>query len=76
MTTKRLPIGISNFKELIESDSYFIDKVVMLDEYDSPIHVSYDRGYYQQIIDFIRTFMSTERKPKTEEDKGIRICCS
>lgn len=26
MTTKTLPIGISDFKELIESDSYFIDK--------------------------------------------------
>lgn len=45
--------------------------IVLLDEYDSPIHVAYDRGYYQQMIDFIRTFMSTVFKDNPNVLRGI-----
>lgn len=45
--------------------------IVLLDEYDSPIHIAYDRGYYQQMIDFIRTFMSTVFKDNPNVLRGI-----
>ena len=45
--------------------------IVLLDEYDSPIHVAYDRGYYQQMIDFIRTFMSTVFKDNPNVLRGV-----
>lgn len=45
--------------------------IVLLDEYDSPVHVAYDHGYYQQMIDFMRLFMGTVFKDNPRVLRGI-----
>lgn len=30
--------------------------IVLIDEYDTPIHEAYERGYYTHIVDFLRGF--------------------
>lgn len=44
--------------------------VVLLDEYDSPIHVAYDHGYYETMMNFIRSFMSPVFKDNTDIFRG------
>lgn len=72
MTTKRLPIGISDFKQLIESECYL---ELLVTHYGTPVivllYVAYDRGYYQQMIDFTRIFMSTVFKDNSNVLRGI-----
>ena len=36
--------------------------VVLIDEYDAPIHSGYGNGYYEKIIDFIRSFLGAGLK--------------
>ncbi len=36
--------------------------VVLIDEYDTPIHEAYERGYYTNIVDFLRAFLGTGLK--------------
>lgn len=45
--------------------------LVLLDEYDSPIHVAYDKGYYDQMIGFMRNFMSKVFKDNTDIFRGV-----
>lgn len=45
--------------------------LVLLDEYDSPIHVAYDKGYYNRMIGFMRTFMSKVFKDNTDIFRGV-----
>lgn len=45
--------------------------LVLLDEYDSPIHVAFDKGYYDQMISFMRNFMSTVFKDNTDIFRGV-----
>ena len=66
----QLQDGLSLLVELL-STHYGTPVIVLLDEYDSPIHVSYDRGYYQRMIDFIRTFMSTVFKDNPNVLRGV-----
>ncbi len=32
--------------------------VILIDEYDAPVHMGYNRGYYDDIINFMRNFLS------------------
>lgn len=45
--------------------------LVLLDEYDTPIHVAFDKGYYDKIIGFMRNFMSTVFKDNTDIFRGV-----
>ena len=36
--------------------------IVLIDEYDTPIHEAYERGYYTHIVDFLRGFLGTGLK--------------
>ena len=45
--------------------------LVLLDEYDSPIHVAFDKGYYDRMIGFMRNFMSTVFKDNTDIFRGV-----
>ena len=36
--------------------------VVLIDEYDTPVHEAYERGYYTNIVDFLRAFLGTGLK--------------
>ena len=39
--------------------------LVLLDEYDTPIHVAFDKGLYDRMIVFMRNFMSMDFKDNT-----------
>lgn len=45
--------------------------LILLDEYDSPIHVAYDKGYYDRMIGFMCTFMSKVFKDNTDIFRGV-----
>lgn len=48
-----------------------IPPLVLLDEYDSPVHVAFDKGYYDRMIGFMRSFMSSVFKDNTDIFRGI-----
>ena len=45
--------------------------LVLLDEYDTPIHVAFDKGYYEKMIGFMRNFMSVVFKDNTAIFRGV-----
>ncbi len=45
--------------------------LVLLDEYDTPIHVAFDKGYYDRMIGFMRNFMSLVFKDNTDIFRGV-----
>lgn len=45
--------------------------LVLLDEYDTPIHVAFDKDYYDKMIGFMRTFMSLVFKDNTDIFRGV-----
>ena len=46
-------------KLLIFLNRYYNKQVVILiDEYDAPIHAGFDKGYYEEIVSFTRNFLS------------------
>ncbi|WP_455621683.1 AAA family ATPase [Parabacteroides sp.] len=45
--------------------------LVLLDEYDTPIHVAFDKGYYDRMIVFMRNFMSLVFKDNTSIFRGV-----
>ncbi len=50
------------------------DVIVLLDEYDAPIHAGYfseGKGYYQEMVDFMREFLSNSLKDNNYLHKGI-----
>ena len=53
------------------TDYWGMPPLVLLDEYDSPIHVAYDKGYYDRMIGFMRIFMSLVFKDNTDIFRGV-----
>ncbi|MEG1749865.1 MAG: AAA family ATPase, partial [Tannerellaceae bacterium] len=45
--------------------------LVLLDEYDTPIHTAFDKGYYDRMIGFMRNFMSAVFKDNTDLFRGV-----
>ncbi|WP_298550325.1 AAA family ATPase [uncultured Parabacteroides sp.] len=45
--------------------------LVLLDEYDTPIHVAFDKGYYERMIGFMRNFMSLVFKDNKDIFRGV-----
>jgi len=45
--------------------------VILIDEYDSPLHAGYANGYYEEIIGFIRNFLSGGLKDNPHLLKGV-----
>ncbi len=45
--------------------------VVLIDEYDSPLHAAFDKGYYAPAISFFRTFLSSALKDNAHLEKGV-----
>ncbi|QTA81720.1 AAA ATPase-like domain-containing protein, nuclease domain-containing [Desulfonema limicola] len=50
---------------------YNMPVVILIDEYDTPIHAGYAKGYYEQIISFMRNFLSGGLKDNTYLFKGV-----
>ena len=48
------------------------EKVILLiDEYDTPIHAGYQSGFYKQIISFMRNWLSGALKDHTSLEKSV-----
>ena len=45
--------------------------VILIDEYDTPIHYAYTKGYYQDLIDFLRDFLSAGFKDNKYLFRGV-----
>ncbi|MFT3769897.1 MAG: AAA family ATPase [Minicystis sp.] len=45
--------------------------VILIDEYDSPIHAGYTHRYYDQVIAFFRDFLSAGLKDNSHLFKGV-----
>ncbi len=45
--------------------------VILLDEYDSPIHAGYTKGYYDDVVTFFRDFLSGGLKDNVHLFKGV-----
>ncbi|QTA80133.1 AAA ATPase-like domain-containing protein, nuclease domain-containing [Desulfonema limicola] len=45
--------------------------VILIDEYDTPLHAGYSKGYYEDIISFMRNFLSGGLKDNTHLFKGV-----
>ncbi len=45
--------------------------VILIDEYDSPIHAGYTKGYYDDVVAFFRDFLSGGLKDNTHLFKGV-----
>ena len=68
-------------KDNIESSIIFLSKllyqkynkkvIILIDEYDTPIHVSYLYGYYNDMIEFIRNLLSSAFKDNSYLFKGV-----
>jgi hypothetical protein len=58
---------------LIFLNRYYGERVVILiDEYDEPVHEGYNRGYYEEIINFMRNFLCGGLKDTDQYlEKGI-----
>ena len=48
-----------------------VNPVVLIDEYDTPIHAGYFHGYYDEIVSFFRGFLSGGLKDNTYLEKGV-----
>ena len=45
--------------------------VILIDEYDTPIHSAYEHGYYDEVVDFFRAFLSGGLKDNPSLFKGV-----
>ena len=45
--------------------------VILIDEYDTPVHAAYVHGYYGQMIEFMRDFLSGGLKDNSSLEKGV-----
>ncbi|MCB1194416.1 MAG: AAA family ATPase [Leptospiraceae bacterium] len=45
--------------------------IILIDEYDTPIHSAYDKGYFQKVVDFLRTFLGAGLKDNSFLEKGV-----
>lgn len=69
-TQTQLENSLSLLSELL-SAHWGIPPLVLLDEYDTPVHVAYDKGFYDKMIGFMRNFMSTVFKDNTDIFRGV-----
>ena len=45
--------------------------IILIDEYDTPIHSAWDGGYYEEMVDFLRAFLSSACKDNPYLHKAV-----
>jgi len=50
---------------------YQVKPVILIDEYDTPIHEGYFNGYYKEIIGFMRVFLGSALKDDKYIEKAV-----
>jgi len=51
--------------------SYDVPPVILIDEYDTPIHAAWQHGYYEDMISFMRGLLSAGLKDNPHIFKGV-----
>ena len=52
--------------------NYYHQKVIILiDEYDVPLQSAYQHGYYDEMVDFIRSVFSSALKTNDALERGV-----
>ena len=57
------------------SRAYDRKPILLLDEYDTPIHAGWLKGYYEKVIDFMRGFLSGALKDNPNVFKVVLTGC-
>ncbi|MCL2064420.1 MAG: ATP-binding protein [Candidatus Cloacimonetes bacterium] len=52
-------------------EHYKINPVILIDEYDTPIHSGYYNGYYKEIVSFMQGFLGGALKDNVYLEKGV-----
>jgi hypothetical protein len=62
-----------SLKYLIQWLHRYHDKkvIVLIDEYDAPIHMAYFRGYYAHIVNFMRNWLGDGLKDHPSLERGV-----
>ncbi|MGB0931513.1 MAG: AAA family ATPase [Chitinophagales bacterium] len=66
-----------DYKTSLKKLSTYLEKhhhqkvIILVDEYDSPIHTGYRNGYYDEIIDFMQHFLGGAFKGNNSLHKGV-----
>lgn len=69
-TQPELEISLFRLTEML--NRYYKKKVIILiDEYDTPIHEGYFKNYYAEIIGFMRNFLSAALKDNINLEKAL-----
>lgn len=50
---------------------YDSEVMILIDEYDSPLHSAYAHGYYKEMVNFLRSLLSAVLKDNTALKRGI-----
>ncbi len=45
--------------------------IVLIDEYDAPIHAAYNNGYYKEMIDFMRSLLTAVLKDNSYLERAV-----
>ncbi|MBK8397926.1 MAG: AAA family ATPase [Leptospiraceae bacterium] len=67
----------SDYKEALKNLSKFLHLhygqkvVILIDEYDTPVHEAFHFGYYEKVINFLRTFLGAGLKDNVNLEKGV-----
>ena len=54
---------------------YKVNPIILIDEYDTPIHAGWIEGYYDEVIKFMRGFLGAVFKDNIYFEKGIMTGC-
>lgn len=63
-------MALLNLSRMLD-EHWGIAPVIIIDEYDTPIQQGYDRGYYEQIVDFMRILFSGGLKDNSHLSFGF-----
>ncbi|MGL5085732.1 MAG: AAA family ATPase, partial [Clostridium sp.] len=69
-TNQDLEVSLFKLSEYL--NAYYKEKVIILiDEYDTPIHAGHFENYYNEIIGFMRNFLSSALKDNINVEKAM-----
>ncbi len=66
--------ALLNITKLFERH-YHQKVIILIDEYDVPLQCSYEYGYYDEMVNFLRNVFSSALKTNTALEKGILTGC-
>ncbi len=71
----------SDLEDALYNISIFLNKhygkkvIILIDEYDVPLQSAYNNGYYDEMVDFLRSMFSSALKTNDALERGILTGC-